>query len=307
MNSDNASELIEQYLLGKLDAATARSVEARAETDAGFARELQLQKDILQGVELFGDEQIRAKIAAVDHSLAAKGFFDTEQNAQVDAQGSTKSLLQRYKWVIGAVLVLLSGMGLWWWTRQQPAAMLPIVPPTAPVQETAKPALNEVVDNKVPDIKPKLKPDNPTGPKYLALARSSWSSPDFSNVRSAKPSAPSLLALAITAFQKQDYHAVIQITESVDRSDANYWPLSELYAHAWYFLGRTDLAAARFRQIEASGQLPFSERAAWYLLLCDLASYPQSKKEFDAMLKKILADEGHPYHGSAEKIAKQVQ
>ena len=70
MNPD-ASTLIEDYLLGKLGAAEARAVEQRAETDAAFARELQLQGDIFMGIELYGEEKIKAAIAGVDKSLEA--------------------------------------------------------------------------------------------------------------------------------------------------------------------------------------------------------------------------------------------
>jgi hypothetical protein len=308
MNHDDASVIIEQYLLGQLDGVAARGVEARAEKDPEFARELQLQKDILQGIELFGDAQMRAKIAAIDSALAAKDFFSPDTNDAVGKPGDSRT----YLWIIAAAILLISGAGLWWMTRHQPTPAPPVQPAVGASPMVSNPAPDQqpaVPAQQPADTSPKKHQSggHPANPGYLALARTSWKTPDFSNIRSAQPRAATLLSKAAAAFQKQDYIEVIHLLEPVRKNDANYWAASELYAHACFLSGKTEAATKRFRQIAGSGQLPFSERGEWFLLLCDLADYPRSKAEFDGMMRQILADEGHPYYDAARKIAEQVR
>ena len=304
MNPD-ASTLIEEYLLGKLDAAEARAVEQRAETDAAFARELQLQGDILTGIELYGEEKIKAAIAGVDKNLEAGGFFEREPPVARWSQGAFK---HRYRMAAAAIALLCLGMGVWWWANRKPvppaAAHSPVAATPSPgaVTETATPG---VVPADPQTARRQARPGQASA--YLQLARAEWAPPDFSNIRAAETAVPALFTRAAAAFQQKDYAAVIRMLAPVRPGDPNYWPVSEMYAHACFLDGKTALAAERFRQIAASGQLPFSERAEWHLLLCRLADWPRGKTEFDALMEKIRSDEGHPYFKKAEALKPRVR
>lgn len=302
MNPD-ASTLIEDYLLGKLGAAEARAVEQRAETDAAFARELQLQSDIFMGIELYGEEKIKAAIAGVDKSLEAGGFFEHRPPAARWGRGTFK---HPYRISAAVIVLLCLGLGVWWWATRKP------VPPAAahsPVAATPSPAAaTETAIPRAAPAEPKTahrQAEPGQASAYLKLARAEWASPDFSNLRAAETAAPTLLTRSTAAFQQKDYAAVIRMLAPVGPDDPNYWPVSEMYAHACFLDGKTAPAAERFRQIAGSGQLPFSERAEWYLLLCRLADWPRGKTEFDALLQKIRSDEGHPYFKKAEALKLQ--
>lgn len=300
---NDASNLIDDYLLGKLNNTEARAVEMRAADDPEFAKELQLQRDMLKGIELYGDEHIKAKIAALDQSLAASGFF----NPQPSARNPQPSNLSR--WAMAASTILLLSVGLWWMLKttsdtsspkaNKAAPVIQTQPETLPAPDSASP-----VAQSLPDIgKPKsLMPPQPDV-KRLALARSNWLAPDFPNIRTAKESNPTLGARAAVAFQQKQYDTVIQLLEPIRLENPNYWPLSEMLAHAYFLSGKTEAAWHRFQRIALSGQLPYSERAEWFLLLCDLANFPQGKAQFEVLLKKICADEGHPYYEAAQKLA----
>lgn len=299
---------IEDYLLGHLSEREARQVEQRAQSDADFARELLLQKFILEGIEAVGDAHIQAEIAQIDHRLEKEGFFDAASGHQQGAWFSVP--LYRTLAIIAAVL--LAALAIRWWlarttpaaTREAPAAN------TAPAPQPGPAVSPDTVATMLPSpTPPGAERQTPAGPdaRYPALAMANWSAPDFSNVRSAQANSSDLLAQSIEAFRKKEYAAVIQRLRSVSQTDPNYWPLSEVYAHACYLSGNTLQATRRFRQIAASGQLPFSERAEWYLLLCYLTRYPQDQSAFEALLSKILADPGHPYVEQARQLAKEVR
>jgi hypothetical protein len=329
---NDASTLIDDYLLGKLNDSEARAVEIRAANDPEFAQELQLQQDILKGIEHYGDEQIKAKIAALDQSLAASGFFNPQPSpvnhppstvsrppstvhrlpSTVSRLPSTVSRPPSTVWAMAASIVLLLSIGLWWMFKTTPATTSPEANNATPViqsQPETLPAPNPAppVAQSPPDIdRPKSLLLQQPDAKRLALARSTWSAPDFSNIRAAVQNDPSLGSGATSAFQQKQYNTVIQLLAPIHIEDPNYWPLSEMLAHAYFLSGKTEAARQRFQYIALSGELPFSERSEWFLLLCHLANFPQEEAQFDALLKKILADEGHPYFDAAQKLAKQV-
>lgn len=310
---------IDQYLLGQLDEATARAVEQRAATDADFAAELQLHRDILLGIELAGEERTKAQIAAADRALAAQGFFDPAPPAGPSSAGA---FLKKYGWAVFAVALFSVGAVLWL-RRELPKPSLP-PPSQLPTEPSAG---KNVAENPAsqPEVLPSpsglpypsvaspekmpATPISASGP-WLAMAQEAWSSPDYSGLRGGNEgtaAASSLSARAAVFFQKKDYVEAVALLKNVPPADPNYWLLSEMYAQACFLSGQTALAAERLRSIAASGQMPFAERAEWHLMLCCLADFPKGKAEFEQLVQRIGSDAGHPYTEAAKRLAELVK
>ncbi len=310
MNKDEYTR-IEDYLLGKLSEADARMVERRAETDREFARELQLQKDILEGIELAGDEHMRAKIAGIDRALAQKGFFGPDGQISTPDRSGFGAYLYRFRWAAAATVLLLLTAGLWWLfapeTPPQQASQQthPATPPALPKADAPPETTPTVPIAETAPATPRRQPK--AASPYLALARSEWSTPDFSNLRAIARTTSDTLSQAVAAFQKKEYGKAIELLAPFTPDYPNYWPASEVYAHACFLSGKTEAATWRFRQIADSGELPFSERADWYLLLCELTRFPEGKAAFEEQLNKILADPGHPYFEAAQGLAERME
>lgn len=77
----NDIEQIEAFLDGKLSEQGHADFEKRLRTDAAFAQEVELFKDMLSGIALAGEGRIKQDLKEVEKKLEAKGFFD--QRAKV--------------------------------------------------------------------------------------------------------------------------------------------------------------------------------------------------------------------------------
>ena len=308
---NDASILIEKYLLGQLSAAEAQQVEERARMDADFARELQLQRDVLTGIEFFGDENLRAKIAAADRLMEAKGFF--KPGASGAGSGGTHLGYSTHRpwWAAAAILLLaVTGAG-WWWMHQQPQASSPDVNAGAPA---AAPQL-ETPLNDVP-APPGKQPDKTTAPtaqhkpgradtRYLALATQKLPDPLSSNLR--RPAADSTAGVfqqAQLSFAVGDYRqtlALLAQTDSTRRQSAVF-----LTAHTLFRLGRFEEAEAQFAQLVAWNSRQYRYPGEWGVLMCRLADFPRRKNEVQGQLNEILAKPEHPFFEQAKDLQKAL-
>lgn len=310
----NYTEEIEDYLLGNLDVAAARALEKRAAADPVLAAQIELEQDILKGIELAGDAATREKIAATDRRLAGEGFFGNEKTAEFKVEQGGRFFINFRSWAAAATVLLAIAAGVWWWsnrpTETEIAQKPPIENPPADEKNQPQPAPQTIEpaepSEKTPTRKTeKTTPARPHQPdsKFLALAKSEWTSPDFSNIRSTGGGSATPISQAAEAFQKKDFQRVIALLADVPPSASNFWQVSEMLAHAEFLSGKISTARARFRQVAESSALPFSERAEGALLLCFVADLPQSRGDFEFLLKKILADDGHPSFALAQKLA----
>jgi hypothetical protein len=304
---DKTTQLIEAYLLGQLGEAETRAVALRAEKDPEFAAALELQQNIFEGIEYWGDGQIKNNIAETDRLLAEKGFFDPPADAH-DAQPAGRSSVKRLRLVALAAVIAAIAIGVWQWQRLFPGTPPDTNAPDKTQPETAPDTLLPIAQFPKLGIQQKPSKETPdSNPRYGALAQVSWSKPDYSNVRSAQEKNTTLFSRAAEAFQKDDFETVIKLlTPTVSKTPAD-WPGLEMFAHACFLSGKTRQAATHFRQIAESRQLPYSERAEWFLTLCYLAGLPQQEPEFNRALQKISIDQGHPYYDAAQKIKAQIR
>jgi len=117
---------IDAYLNDVLSAGERAKFEQELADNPSLRREFDLVQDMLGGVELAGDEALKAQIGAAHVELATEGFFEKPEAKVVElkpAQWGMRRVL-----AVAASLLLLVAAGVWWWSKSQ----------ADPVQEVAK-------------------------------------------------------------------------------------------------------------------------------------------------------------------------
>lgn len=76
-------------------------------------------------------------------------------------------------------------------------------------------------------------------------------------------------------------------------------------AHALFQSGKYEQAAEAFQSLTSS--FSYSYDAEWYLLLSYLAQLPHTQFNFDTLIKKILADDEHPFREKALALKKRLE
>lgn len=108
---------IDAYLNDVLSEAERAKFEQELANDPALRQEFDLVQDILGGVELAGDEALKAQIGAAHHELATEGFFAKPEAKIVEmkpAQWGMRRVL-----AVAASVLLLVAAGVWWWSNSQ--------------------------------------------------------------------------------------------------------------------------------------------------------------------------------------------
>ena len=108
---------IDAYLNDVLSAVERAKFEQELADDPALRREFDLVQDMLGGVELAGDEALKAQIGAAHSELGEEGFFTKPEARIVEMQPARRGLW-RILAVAASVLVLVT-MGIVWWVKQQ--------------------------------------------------------------------------------------------------------------------------------------------------------------------------------------------
>ncbi len=299
MNNDYDSQLLDEFLLGRLDEAGRRKVEERASQDPAFAAEIETRRTIIQGIALAGEENLRKRIAGIDAFLDKEGFFPESRHDLKVTGGRIKK--HRFLWA--ASIVLLISLGLWLFIHNWPepkneiAVSVPKNEATDSVRQTDIPQ---------PQVTPPIAPAPPpahSNMRFAALAQKTYRStaPDFSNIRSTDDSA-SVSKRALEAFSKGDFRTSLALLDTIPVTAPVYWQAAEIRAHALFRLNQIGKATQVFRKIAESRQLPFSEHAEWFLLVCYGADYPRQKANFKLLSARILADRDHQYYDQTKNL-----
>ncbi|MBX2889482.1 MAG: hypothetical protein KF734_01020 [Saprospiraceae bacterium] len=293
MNNLYDDQLLDDYLLDRLGEAERRQVEERAARDADFAAEIALRRAIIEGTERAGEQNLKEKIAALDAALEREGFFSQTQPV------SRKVWVRRLSWA--AAVALLLSAGLWRWLQDRPRTsdQVAVSPPSHDTQQDNIPRLADTV------LPPSAQSSTDASEKrFSALVKAAYSAtaPNFSGVRSAgRPS--SVVEQASAAYENHDFRRALQLLDTLPTSAPNYWQAAEIRAHALFHLDEIKRATALFSEIAKSRQLPFSERAQWFLLICYGKDYSKQKNAFQTLANEIMADPEHPYFAQTQDLA----
>lgn len=103
-------ENIRDYLRGNLEESLRAPFEERLKNDPAFAEEVRLEKDMLEGINLYAGEEEAQKIQRVRQRLQEDGFFPGQESPP---KGKVVSLSRRRLIAIAASLAILLAAGLY--------------------------------------------------------------------------------------------------------------------------------------------------------------------------------------------------
>ncbi|MBK8562633.1 MAG: hypothetical protein IPN76_04625 [Saprospiraceae bacterium] len=108
---------IDAYLNDVLSADERAKFEQELAADPSLRREFDLVQDMLGGVELAGDEALKAQIGAAHSELATEGFFAKPEAKIVEMKAAQRGM--RRVLAVAASVLLLVAAGVWWWSKSQ--------------------------------------------------------------------------------------------------------------------------------------------------------------------------------------------
>jgi TolA-binding protein len=119
-NNYDTLDRIHRYLQGQMSPEEARDFEQQLATDTTLGQTLEVERRLLRGLQLAGDAALQKKIAAVDETLEAEGFFRKE--AIVKPITSTSKVYFTMRKMLAAAAVAIILIGIVWvaFFRQAP-------------------------------------------------------------------------------------------------------------------------------------------------------------------------------------------
>jgi hypothetical protein len=190
------------------------------------------------------------------------------------------------------LLLAVGGVAWWFWPNAQTQA--PSLP-ELPSEKSATPPPVEPVQQ----VQQEPIAQKPVAGKYIAMAQSSYRSPDFAaEIRGNTPAATDALHPARQAMAERrpdDAIAALKDLPAEYQTDALY-----LKAHALFAKKKYVQSAALFAQLK--GSIRYGEAAEWYGILARLPDSERDKPLILSALNKIAADDGHTYQQEAKHL-----
>lgn len=288
---------IEAFLTGHLAGNELELMKNAIANDPDLAQEIELRRLEFEVSEALIAQNIRDQI----HRLRTPEITS-------NTPAVTGFKFRRLLWMI-AGLLSITAISVYWCNRPITQIVPPVVPPVPSVQDQKPPILQG-------DPAPQANKDqNPSGPepvskphanqsinRQLAMATELYHKPEIETLRGTAPAGGDVFETAVTAFEKQDYKAVIAALQNFPGTDPKWMRALTLRAHAQYNLKRFAAASKTFSTISDSNILPWSEEADWYALLALLADGKAETAAFRTRLEKICSEHGHPHEDEAKDI-----
>jgi len=103
------------YLNGELSAELQQLLETRRASDPDFAREIEWHQNLLEGVNVAGDEELRASIQNTHRKMKTKGILETSKHTTPSASpAKMRSLFNTRNIAIAASFLVLLAVGIYW-------------------------------------------------------------------------------------------------------------------------------------------------------------------------------------------------
>lgn len=284
----NDQELLIQYLQGELSAEETRALEARLRREPELSAELTSLQDLLKGIELEGDEQLKTSLSRVENRLDQEGFFETKKPA--------KKVFLGFDWQkLSAAAAVLLLLGAWIFFQSKPRQTEIVTTPPAKNQDSLWGSVQRNIRDTAPTPQTPTQqpPQKQSAPdQLLALATKSYRTPAFSDYRSTN--GRNAIDSAAYLYRTAQYPAMLRYVNRQPAEYQNQTRTKLFKAHAYLSMKQFGQALPILQQVVDSDEMPFSEESEYDLLLCYLANYGQYKAKFEQLSKKILADDGHP-------------
>jgi TolA-binding protein len=281
----NLQGKIEDYVEGMLPDTERQEFEAALATDAKLAQETRLYQDLIKGIDVATDTDLRQMIGSVQARLAAENFFTEDietvekpqQEAIVRKLNVEKTALIRklsaYQWAAAASVLLLIVAGLWFLKPNKEAIFNETY--TAYYQPETK---------QLSDVYTEI-----TAPGFAA-----------DKVRNES------LKNALDAYQAKNYTSA----KSLFQAHLTAYPLdfdAQFYqAHTLMLLEEAQNAAILLENLAKNEGNRWQKDAQWYLALNYLTL--KEKREYALnLLKNITQDVSSPYQVKAGEILKKLE
>lgn len=291
---------IDRFLSGQLTAKETEAMQKAMEEDTLLAQEIAVRRLEFEVSEALIANSIRSQL---QHLQAP---HPPDPGLAVPPQ---KHQIFLPNWWIAAIIAL-AAIGIYWWYAATPSREkttpaptgTPLVPSDTPGQ--ARPQ----ADIQTPPALPSQRTPGANSPaRYLALADKIYQKPDVETFRGAEASnTGDPFENALAAWAQEDYANVVTTSAKVPANDPKYIRALYLRAHAHYQLRQFDAAVALFTAVSDRRVRPYSEDADGYLLLALLATGQANTSNFQAHLRQVLADPGHPWHEQALEIKQRL-
>jgi hypothetical protein len=297
--SQEFNDKIDNYLEGKLNQNDLDAFEQALKTDPTLVRAIEVSRLEKKGIELLVETDLRAKLQR----------WKSEKEPQ---KPSNTEGIKNYRYVyIGVFIATILFIGLYFFNQQKPINVskpknndLDTLLKGQKSSPTSNPIINQTIPSETKEQKPiaKIK-ENPMekDDKTLAFVNSMYDKPDFSNsVRHTNKEISDTLKSLIEAWENNDFKQVISLSESIDKSNKNYYRSQEILGHAFFRLNQFDKAENTFKIITLSAKGQIIEDSNWYRLLCLIAL----KQNDDAtiLLNIILSNKNHTHFLDAKKL-----
>lgn len=129
MDSENTQKLIERYFENDLSEQELEALQQRLLDDPRFAEAFQLEKDLLEGIEAFGNEQLREQLEAMHveetreigptNGQVIEEPGDTSPFEPKPVDGKVVKMVDRRWWLAAAVLAI-GLLARWFFAENKP-------------------------------------------------------------------------------------------------------------------------------------------------------------------------------------------
>jgi hypothetical protein len=299
-----------------------------ASADA-LEQEAALWKDILKGVDFYGDENLRNELKAIEAKVESEGFLrigeefsNTTHLESGNKQESKIFYLSKKHWAIAASF--LGIVCLTWFFMSKPKQN-DIVAPTQNQQNITK---NDTVktetvltDNNTKPTTPKTKKIETTNlekqktdekyTNYIAFAEENYdfkASMLYATERNFSADSEQLLMdSTLVLMQKKQYPKALYLLENHVFNPQYDAKIKAIKAHLYFSLKKYDLATSYFKTIADNPKSVYQEESEYYVLLCYLADYQQYRKSYQQLSTKISNDKEHSFYEKTLRLKRVEQ
>jgi TolA-binding protein len=281
---ENLNEKIHDYIDNLLPETEHQAFELALKTDAKLAQEVRLYQDLIKGMNLATDVDLRRTIGSVQQRLAAENFFDekveTLEKPQKEAiirpltveKTATIRKLSTYQWAAAASVLLLIAAGLWFLKPNKDALFNETYTAYFQVENTK---LNEVY--------------------------SEISTPSFATDKARNES----LKNALEAYKAKNYEAAKALFQTHLRIYATDIDAQFYLAQTLMNLKEGQKAGVLLANLSKNEGNRWQKDAQWYQML-NYLTIKERRDEALSLLKNIGGDATSPHQAKAVEMLKKL-
>ncbi|MEO0043099.1 MAG: hypothetical protein RL329_2547 [Bacteroidota bacterium] len=269
-------EQVQDYVDGFLTPSEKQAFEAAMKADQSLRESVELYRDLVQGIELGADSELRNALGQVNAQLKSEGFFSAVETVgkTVRMQPEAKVVSFQYtRWAAAASVLLVAVIGYWMIPKIiKPSNSIDYAAQFQPEQQQLKMVYDELAATGFASDKVRN--------ASLKIALDAYQMGDFAKAKN-------LFATHLNQYQ-QDIDA--QFYQSMSLMALKDWSNAHILLEKW-------------------GQSPpnrWTQAANWYLALC-YGNLPEKTARAKTLLENIATDKTSPYQAKAHSLLNQLR